>query len=87
MPTLKPRHAITETDAVAHALAVARRRWPGEPATRLLTHLIEEGAAAVEHEDDAAEAERRRAVAALTTLSEHYAAPDYLDDVRAGWDE
>lgn len=41
----------------------------------------------LEHEDDVAEAEHRRAVAALTTVSVHYAAADYLDDVRAGWDE
>ena len=86
MPTVKPRHAITETESVARALAVARRRWPGQPATRLLTHLIEEGASAIEHEDAAAQAEHGRAVAALTTLSEYYA-DDYLEDIREGWDE
>jgi hypothetical protein len=86
MPTLKPRHAITETDSVAHALAVARRRWPGQPATKLLTHLIEVGASAVEREEAADRDEHRRAVEALTTLADHY--PDgYLDDVRSGWDE
>ncbi|OLT53979.1 hypothetical protein [Cellulosimicrobium sp. CUA-896] len=86
MPTVKPRHAITETESVARALAVARRRWPGEPATKLLTHLIEEGASAVEREEADDRADHRRAVAALTTLGDYY--PDgYLDDVRAGWDE
>ncbi|GAB3174104.1 hypothetical protein GCM10027059_45820 [Myceligenerans halotolerans] len=86
MPTLKPRHAITETDSVAHALAVARRRWPGEPESRLLTHLIEEGASAVEHEDDIETVRHERAVAALTGLADYY--PDgYLEDVREGWGE
>lgn len=86
MPTVRPRHAITETDSVAHALAVARRRWPGQPATRLLTRLIEEGATAVEAEDEAARTEHERAVTALTGLAGYY--PDgYLDDVREGWAE
>ncbi|MCB7135382.1 hypothetical protein [Cellulosimicrobium marinum] len=85
MPTLKPRHAITETDGVARALAVARRRWPGQPATRLLTRLIEEGASAVEREEAAGRDEHARAVGALTTLADYY--PEgYLDDVRSGWD-
>ena len=51
MPTTKPRHAITETDSIAHALDVARQHWPDEPATRLLTRLIETGASVVEREE------------------------------------
>ncbi|MCB2177764.1 MAG: hypothetical protein KQH57_18290 [Actinomycetales bacterium] len=86
MPTVRPRHAITETDSVAHALSVARRRWPGQPASRLLTRLIEEGASAVEADDAAERSEHERAVAALTGLATYY--PDgYLDDVREGWAE
>jgi hypothetical protein len=86
MPTTRPRHAITETDAVAHALQVARRRWPGEPATRLLTHLIETGASVVEQDDAAELTAHDDAVAALTSLATFY--PEgYLSDVRAGWDE
>jgi hypothetical protein len=85
MPTTRPRHAITETDTVARALQVARRHWPGEPATRLLTRLIETGASAVEREDAVGQAEHERAVAALTDLAGFY--PEgYLDDVRDGWD-
>jgi hypothetical protein len=86
MPTTKPRHAITETAAVTHALDVARRRWPGEPPTRLLTRLIEAGASVVERDDRTVCAEHERAVAALTSLARYY--PDgYLDEVRAGWAE
>ena len=84
VPTTKPRHAITETESVAHALGVARRRWPGEPSTRLLTRLIEAGASVVEHDDHSLCAEHERAVAALTGLAGFY--PDgYLDEVREGW--
>jgi len=86
VPTTKPRHAITETEAITHALDVARRRWPGQPATRLLTRLIETGASTVEREENARSTEHERAVAALTGLCDYY--PDgYLDDVRSGWDE
>ncbi|WP_402469351.1 hypothetical protein [Isoptericola aurantiacus] len=86
MPTTKPRHAITESEAISHALAVARRRWPGEPTSRLLAHLIEEGASTVEQQGSALDREHERAVDDLALLATHY--PDgYLDDVRAGWDE
>jgi hypothetical protein len=84
MPTVKPRHAITETAEVTRALDVARRRWPGLPASRLLVHLIETGAQVVEAEDAGARTERARAVSALTDLSVHYP-PGYLEDVRDGW--
>jgi hypothetical protein len=86
MPTVKPRHAITETSEVSHALDIARRRWPGQPASRLLTHLIEVGGRVVEAEDTRAVEERERAVSALTDLSVHYS-PGYLDEVRDGWPE
>lgn len=85
MPTTKPRHAITETETIARALSIARRRWPGQPSTRLLTHLIEAGASVVEREDTAVCAEHERAVAALTELAGYYQ-EGYLDDVRAGWE-
>lgn len=86
MPTTKPRHAITETESIAHALQVARRRWPGQPATRLLAQLIEEGALAVERDDAGTRAEHERAVADLATLADYY--PDgYLDNIRDGWSE
>lgn len=86
MPTTKPRHAITETESIARALRVARRRWPGQPATRLLTNLIEEGASAVARADAAEQAEHERAVARLARLADYYP-QGYLDDVRDGWSE
>ncbi|ACZ30048.1 hypothetical protein Xcel_1017 [Xylanimonas cellulosilytica DSM 15894] len=86
MPTTKPRHAITETAAVAHALDVARRRWPGQPPTRLLTRLIEAGTLVVEQEEADERARHRRALEELTALAQHY--PEgYLGDVRTGWPE
>ncbi|GEL45942.1 hypothetical protein CHO01_10580 [Cellulomonas hominis] len=86
MPTLKHRHAITETAAVTHALEVAGRRWPGQPTSQLLTRLIETGAQAVEAEDSRTTHAHERAVSALTDLAQHYP-QGYLDEVREGWPE
>ncbi|MGC5165496.1 hypothetical protein [Luteimicrobium sp. DT211] len=86
MPTTRPRHPVTETDAVAHALDIARRRWPGERPTALLTHLIMAGASAVESDLSDGERQRRRAVEELTSLAAYY--PDgYLQEIREGWSE
>ena len=53
MPTTRPRLTITETDAVAAALAVAARRWPEEKgvASRLIVRLALEGHQALEDEE------------------------------------
>lgn len=49
MPTIRPRHVITETERVVRALDDAARRWPAEGGNRakLLAHLVEEGHRAV----------------------------------------
>lgn len=48
MPTARPRHSITETDAVAAAIDDAARVWPElrDDRAALLRRLIEEGSAA-----------------------------------------
>lgn len=35
MPTTRPRFQVTETAAVAHAIDLAAKRWPGESRARL----------------------------------------------------
>jgi hypothetical protein len=87
MPTTRPRHVITETAEVAEALDVAARRWPEDAGsrTRLVVHLVREGARAL-HEDADCALERRLAV----LLHEHGAlagvyGPDYLERLREDW--
>jgi hypothetical protein len=49
MPTIRRRHTLTETDAIAHALDAAAIAWPelrGDRAA-LLYRLVEAGAATV----------------------------------------
>ncbi|MHB1534906.1 MAG: hypothetical protein ACYC1D_09930 [Acidimicrobiales bacterium] len=87
MPTTRPRHVVTESDAVARALDDAARRWPGDSANRakLLLRLVEEGHRALVEEQDANDDARRRAVeatsGALTGLYER----GYLEALREDW--
>lgn len=87
MPTNRPRHVITETDAVARALDDAAARWPDDSDSRakLLLHLVEEGHRAVAGQRALDAAAYRDAVAktsgSLTGLYDR----DYLDKLRADW--
>lgn len=40
MPTMRPRHPVTETDQVAAVLDEAERCWPGEPRSRLIVRVL-----------------------------------------------
>ncbi|MET9327541.1 hypothetical protein [Tsukamurella sp. NPDC003166] len=89
MPTTRPRHAITETPEIAHALEVARRRWPthADSPSRLLRELIAAGADAVD-ESTESEIERRVAVANRLAGSMTGTFPDgYLEELRSEWPE
>jgi hypothetical protein len=86
MPTTRPRHTVTETDAVARALDRAARRWPEEPnRQRLLLRLIEEGERAVLAAEDAQVAERRERILRHSGVATGIYPPRYLDDLRADW--
>lgn len=87
MPTTRPRHQITETPDVMHALEVAAQRWPEEPRSKLLLHLITVGGTALEERH--AEAVRIRTEAIDATSGKYADAfPDgYLTQLRADWPE
>ncbi|WGY03575.1 hypothetical protein QI633_07355 [Nocardioides sp. QY071] len=89
MPTVRPRHAITETDAVAAALEAAARRWPEDrdrPA-RLLAHLVEIGFHTIEIELEVETEKRRAAIRKFAGSFTGLFGPGYLDEVREGWPE
>lgn len=85
MPTVRPRHPITETDDIAHALSTARRTWPdlSDKPAALLRRLILMG----ERSLDDRTARRRRAIETTAGSLSGTFAPGYLDDLRQDWPE
>lgn len=87
MPTIRPRHQVTETTEVERALDLAAQRWPGEPRSRLLVRLIKAGGSSLEM--DLAEEIRARAAAIGDTSGKYVDMfPDgYLAELREDWPE
>ena len=81
MPTTRPRLAITETEAIAHALDIATQRWPGKTRAQLLALLVEEG---VRHVQDD-EVHRRSLITATSGALTGVYGAGYLAELRADW--
>lgn len=85
MPTTRPRHFVTETDALAAALDAAAVRWPDLSRAQLLVQLALEGHEVAER------AQHERHQRRLAALRQHSGAltgaypTDYLDRIRAEW--
>jgi hypothetical protein len=64
MPTNRPRHMITESDRLAHALGTAAQVWPevGGEKSVLLRRIIDAGMDAVEKKAAAKDQSHRNAV-------------------------
>jgi len=89
VPTTRPRHFITGTDAVARALDDAARRWPAERGNprKLLLRLMEEGHRAINDRDGSIAHARRAAVARTSGALTGVNGAEYLKDLRADWPE
>jgi hypothetical protein len=87
MPTTRPRHQVTETPAVAHAIDLAARRWPGEPRSKLLLRLVDMGGAALEQGMGDAARQRQEAIRASSGKYAKAFSTDYLADLRRDWAE
>lgn len=85
MPTTRPRHQVTETPAVAHALSIAARRWPTEPRSKLLLRLVNAGVASLEREQDNTARGRQAAVDASSGKYGDAFSVDYLVRLRQDW--
>ncbi|MGL5910179.1 MAG: hypothetical protein ACRCZP_09260 [Phycicoccus sp.] len=85
MPTTRPRHFVTETDALAHALDEAATRRPDLSRPQLLVYLALEGHHTVQRARDE---RRRRRVAAVRkhsgALTGVYG-PNALEHLRDDW--
>ena len=64
MPTIRPRHVITETEEVARTLDTAARIWPDlrDDRAALLRRVIAHGGAELDAASASRRAERRRAI-------------------------
>jgi hypothetical protein len=85
VPTARPRHFVTETDALAEALDEAARRWPGLSRAQLLVRLALEGHCAAKR---SREERRRRRLEAVRTYSGCVTGvygSDYLQRLREDW--
>lgn len=85
MPTVRPRHQITETADVGRALDIAARRWPHESRSKLLVRLLHAGSAALEREDSDAARHRQAAIQATSGKYDDVFSPTYLTELREDW--
>jgi non-ribosomal peptide synthetase component E (peptide arylation enzyme) len=85
MPTSRPRHQVTETAAVQHALDLAAQRWPGEPRSKLLVRLVRAGGAVLQRETGDAERNRRAVVDASSGKYAGAYGEGYLVELRRDW--
>lgn len=93
MPTIRPRHTLTETDEITRALHEAAEVWPEDRdrPRRLLLRLIRAGWASVREERIEREAERRERIEQRLAAAERLVgtlrfAPDHLERLREDWD-
>lgn len=87
MPTLRPRHQVTEIDELAEALDAAQGRWPDLSRGQLITRLALEGHRAIVSHEGAEQTDR------VAALAEHRGAltgtypPGQLAELREDWPE
>lgn len=85
MPTSRPRHQITETPAVAHALDVAARQWPTESRSKLLLRLVHAGGAALQQRRSETTRHRQDAVDSSSGKYADAFGGAYLAELRQDW--
>jgi hypothetical protein len=85
MPTSRPRHQITETPAVAHALDIAARQWPTESRSKLLLRLVHAGGAALQQGRDETTRHRQDAIDASSGKYADAFSDAYLAELRQDW--
>lgn len=87
MPTVRPRHVVTETDELARALDAAAQRWPELSRPRLLARLALEGHRAVEAACEQRRQDRLAAIDRFAGVLTGSFTDGYLEKLRAEWPE
>ena len=89
VPTIRPRHVITETDELAHALDAAAARWPEIAGNRtaLLKRMIREATEELARGEAARIAERNTTIATLAGSLTGAWPAGLRDELRNEWPE
>lgn len=89
MPTIRRRHAVTETEDIAAALEVARNAWPelADKPGALLRQLILAGEQALEARRSRAVEGRRQTIERTAGALTGVYRSGYLEEVRQDWPE
>jgi hypothetical protein len=85
MPTVRPRHPLTETDELSTALDEAAQRWPTLSRPQLLARLALEGHAAAQLARDERRQRRLAAVRKHSGAPTGTYGPGYLHTLRQDW--
>ena len=87
MPTLRPRHMITESDRIAEALESAATLWPELRADRgqLLRKIVETGADAIDQQVRTRNESRRLAVTNSAGSLDGVWPANWRDELRDEW--
>ena len=81
MPTVRPRHVLTETDDLIDAIDAAAPLYPGESRADVLRHLVHLGAATLAEQHD----RHRRIVHDRAGRHPGVYDPRYLEELREDW--
>ena len=87
MPTLRQRHMITESDALAKAIDEAARLWPDAKDERaeLLRRLIDRGIESIEAEHNERLEARKKAIKEVAGSLSGVWPENFLAELRAEW--
>lgn len=87
MPTTRPRHMITESEQLAHALELAGERWPeiAEDKGKLIKKMLEFSAEALRKEQNSVMAQRLSKVEELAGSLEDVWPANWREEARAEW--
>ena len=83
MPTVRPRHLLTETDELAHAIDAAAALYPGETRADVLRHLVQLGAETIAEQQGRHRSNVRDSAGRFPGLYP----TGHLDDLRGDWPE
>ena len=83
MPTVRPRHLLTETDELADAIDAAAALYPGETRADVLRHLVQLGAETIAEQ----QGRHRRNVRDRAGRFPGLFPTGHLDNLREDWPE